>query len=70
MRMAAVHDEIVSDQGKWEWSEMWKKEDWWAIWIGFFILIAGMLVYFPHAGDMKDIIHQAQAKYGEAAGDE
>lgn len=62
-----VHDDIVSDQGKWEWSEMWKKEDWWAIWIGFFILIAGMLVYFPHAGDMKDIIHQAQAKYGKAA---
>ena len=58
-----VHDDIVSDQGKWEWSEMWKTEDWWAIWIGFFILIAGMLVYFPHSGDMKDIIDQAQAKY-------
>jgi uncharacterized membrane protein YadS len=71
MKMAEVqtevHDDIVSDQGKWEWSEMWKTEDWWAIWIGFFILIAGMLVYFPHSGDMKDIIDQAQAKYGEAA---
>ncbi|RLC24697.1 MAG: putative sulfate exporter family transporter [Deltaproteobacteria bacterium] len=58
---------IVVDQGRWEWSEMWKKEDWWAIWIGFFILVAGMLVYFPHSGDMKGIIDKAQAEYGEAA---
>ncbi len=43
----ANKSEIVQDVGKWEWSEMWKKEDWWAIWLGFFILIAGMLVYFP-----------------------
>jgi hypothetical protein len=40
---------IVVDQGRWEWSEMWKKEDWWAIWIGFFILVAAMFIYFPHA---------------------
>jgi len=65
--MVEVKDGIVADQGKWEWSEMWKKEDWWAIWIGFLILVAGMFVYFPHSGDMKDIIDKAQAKYGEAA---
>ncbi len=58
---------IVIDQGKWEWSEMWKKEDWWAIWIGFFILIAAMLVYFPHSGEMRETINKAQAKYGQAA---
>ncbi len=58
---------IVSDVGKWEWSEMWKKEDWWAIWIGFLVLIAGMMIYFPHSGDMKDKILKAEAEYGEAA---
>ena len=58
---------IVVDQGKWEWSEMWKKEDWWAIWIGFFLLVAAMFVYFPHSGEMKEIINKAEAKYGEAA---
>lgn len=63
----AKGNDIVVDQGKWEWSEMWKKEDWWAIWIGFFLLIASMFVYFPHSGDMAEIIKKAQAKYGEEA---
>ncbi len=58
---------IVVDQGKWKWSEIWQKEDWWAIWIGFFILIAGMIIYFPHAGDMRNIINKAEAEYGAAA---
>ena len=38
---------IVVDQGKWEWSEMWKKEDWWAIWIGFFLLVAAVCLFPP-----------------------
>ena len=58
---------IVVDQSKWEWSELWKKEDWWAIWIGFFLLIAAMFIYFPHSGEMKDIINKAQTKYGQDA---
>ena len=59
--------EIVQDVGKWEWSELWKKEDWWAIWLGFAILFAGMLVYFPYAGEMKTKIQSANAKYSVAA---
>ncbi|MCP4718705.1 MAG: putative sulfate exporter family transporter [Desulfobacteraceae bacterium] len=58
---------VVVDQGRWEWSEMWKKEDWWAIWIGFFILAAAMFIYFPHAGEMKEIINKAEVKYGQDA---
>lgn len=65
--MADEKSSVVVDQGKWEWSEMWKKEDWWAIWLGFIILIAGMFVYFPHSGDMKNIINKADAEYGAAA---
>ena len=60
-------NDVVQDAGKWEWSELWKKEDWWAIWLGFIILIAGMVIYFPSSGDMKAKIDAAQAKYGEAA---
>ncbi len=65
--MAESTDTIVVDVGKWEWSELWKKEDWWAIWLGFIILIAGMFIYFPHSGEMKEIITKSEAKYGEAA---
>ncbi len=69
--MSTIHDQveeqIVKDVGKWEWSELWRKEDWWAIWLGFAILILGIVIYFPHAGDMKSKIAEAEAKYGEQA---
>ncbi len=61
------NSQVVKDVGKWEWSEMWKKEDWWAIWLGFAILIAGMLIYFPSAGDMKAKLEKVEAKYAVAA---
>jgi uncharacterized membrane protein YadS len=66
-----IHDQIdqqiVKDVGKWEWSELWRNEDWWAIWLGFLILLAGVVIYFPHSGDMKAKIQEAEAKYGEQA---
>ena len=39
--------DIVVDKGKWEWSELVKKEDWWSIWLGFIILIVGAIMYLP-----------------------
>ena len=62
-----VEQQIVKDVGKWEWSELWKKEDWWAIWLGFLILLAGVVIYFPHSGDMKSKLVEAEAKYGALA---
>ncbi len=59
--------DIVRDVGKWEWSELWTKEDWWAVWLGFFILLLGIVFYFPSSGDMKVKVEAAQAKYGQAA---
>ena len=59
--------DVVKDVGRWEWSELWKKEDWWAIWLGFLILLAGIIVYFPHATNMKAKIQAAEAKYAEQA---
>ncbi|MDM8543214.1 putative sulfate exporter family transporter [Desulfococcaceae bacterium HSG9] len=58
---------IVKDVGKWEWSELWKKEDWWAVWLGFFLLIAGIMVYFPHTGEMQAKLQKVEAQYSEQA---
>ena len=40
-------DQVVVDAGKDSFSDLWKKEDYWAIWLGFFILILGIIIYFP-----------------------
>ena len=59
--------QVVVDVGRWEWSEMWKKEDWWAIWLGFFILLMGVIIYFPTSGDLKGKLDEIEAKYGQEA---
>lgn len=33
--------------GKTNWSSLWKKEDWWAVWVGFFILLLGIARWLP-----------------------
>ncbi len=39
--------DVVSDKGKGGISDLWTKEDYWAIWLGFAILLVGALIYFP-----------------------
>ncbi len=63
----AGNSEVVKDVGRWEWSELIRKEDWWAIWLGFAILIAGMLAYFPSTGDMKAKLDKIHAQYADDA---
>ena len=63
----AGNSEIVKDVGRWQWSELIRKEDWWAIWLGFAILIAGMLAYFPSTGDMKAKLDKIHAQYADDA---
>ena len=41
------NSEVVVDKGKWEWSELYKKEDWLAIWLGFIILAVGLMIFLP-----------------------
>lgn len=54
-------DEVVVQRGKWEWSEMWKKEDWWAIWLAAIILIVGLIIFLPRPPeDMDAKIAKAQ----------
>ena len=55
-------DQVVTDQSKGSFSDLWKKEDYWAIWLGFFILILGMIIYFPSGPEgYRDKIAKANA---------
>lgn len=47
MNEEAGGNDVVMDRGKGSTSDLWKKEDYWAIWLGFFILILGIILYFP-----------------------
>ncbi|MCW7755261.1 YeiH family protein [Desulfobotulus sp. H1] len=53
--------EYVVDQARWEWSELYKKEDWWAIWLGIIILVVGLIIFLPRPpADMDQKITQSQ----------
>ncbi len=42
----AQEDSIVIDHGQSRWSDLWKKEDFLAIWLGFAIILVSMAAYF------------------------
>ncbi len=41
------NSEVVIDVARSSISDLWKKEDYWAIWLGFIILAFGILFFFP-----------------------
>jgi len=54
--------QIVIDKATSSWSDLWKKEDYWAIWLGFAMLVIGILVYFNNPpADMNRKIEEANA---------
>lgn len=54
--------EVVVDSESGQWSDLWKKEDYWAIWLGFLILIVGLIIYLPRGpADMKEKVDKANA---------
>ena len=53
---------VVTCQVKSGFSDFWKLEDYWAIWLGFFLLIIGIVIYFPRAPvNMQETITSANA---------
>jgi uncharacterized membrane protein YadS len=53
-------EEVVADHARTQLSDLWKKEDYWAIWLGFMILVVGLLIFLPRPpADMQTNI----AKY-------
>jgi uncharacterized membrane protein YadS len=52
--------DVIIDRGKSSISDLWKKEDYWAIWLGFALLLAGLIIYFNNApAGMEDKIAKA-----------
>ncbi len=43
----AESQDVVTDRGSARWSDLWKKEDYWAIWLGIVVLVAGLLIFLP-----------------------
>lgn len=55
-------DNVVIDRATGKLSDLWKKEDYWAIWLGFFMLLVGIVIYFNNApADMNTKIAKANA---------
>jgi len=54
--------EVVVDKATSSWSDLWKKEDYWAIWLGFLILVVGSIIYFNNKPvEMNEKFIQANA---------
>ena len=47
--MSQTNTDVVVDDGRAKWSDLWKKEDYWAIWIGFLLLAIGAYLYISQA---------------------
>jgi uncharacterized membrane protein YadS len=55
-------DQVVLDRGSSKLSDLWQKEDYWAIWLGIVILILGLIIYLPQKPEgMQEKINQANA---------
>ncbi|GAB4388976.1 MAG: putative sulfate exporter family transporter [Thermodesulfovibrionales bacterium] len=53
---------VVTDRGESKLSDLWKKEDYWAIWLGFMLLVIGMIIYLPRPPEkLHERITQANA---------
>ncbi|MHC5040020.1 MAG: YeiH family protein, partial [Planctomycetota bacterium] len=51
-----------TEPGKSRFSDLWKKEDYWAIWLGFLLLMAGVVIYLPRGPKgMKETVFRAEA---------
>lgn len=58
----AEKDGIVVDSSAARWSDLWKKEDYWAIWLGFALLIFSICIYINGApAEWRQTIAQSNA---------
>jgi len=48
LKSKAEPDFVVIDSGKTSLRDLYTKEDWMAVWMGFFLLIVGLLIYLPN----------------------
>ncbi|WP_165066690.1 putative sulfate exporter family transporter [Desulfovibrio sp. ZJ200] len=51
--MTSDSPDIVVDRSKAQWSDLWLKEDYWAIWIGLILLLVGTALVFSNKGELE-----------------
>ena len=60
--MANENNNVVIDRAQSHWSDLWKKEDYWAIWLGFALLIAAICIFINGApASYKETIDKSNA---------
>ena len=60
--MANESSNVVVDRAQSHWSDLWKKEDYWAIWLGFALLIAAICIFINGApASYKETIDKSNA---------
>ena len=60
--MANENSNVVVDRAQSHWSDLWKKEDYWAIWLGFALLIAAICIFINGApASYKETIDKSNA---------
>lgn len=65
----AQQSDIVVDRATSSFSDLWKKEDYWAIWLGFLILAVGLVIYLNNKPkDMDEVFAKADVVMQEEAG--
>ena len=63
----AEPDYVVIDSGKTTLKDLYKKEDWMAVWMGFLLLIIGLLIYLPRPPEKAAEIPKYNATMKEEA---
>ena len=46
--------QTITDEGGSKWSDLWTKEDYWAIWLGFLLIVVGALIFLPRPPEGMD----------------
>ncbi len=58
--MSDSKNDVVVDRGKSQWSDLWKKEDYWAIWIGFFCMAVAIFLVFNGRPNLESRYNEYQ----------
>ncbi|MCA9041750.1 MAG: hypothetical protein KDA65_15460, partial [Planctomycetaceae bacterium] len=60
------NNDIVTSTGQTSWSDLYRKEDWWAIWLGAIILTVGFLaVYVARPEDVSEQVAKIESLRSE-----
>ncbi|GFM36778.1 YeiH family protein [Desulfovibrio psychrotolerans] len=61
--MSQQESSVVVDKAQSSWSDLWTKEDYWAIWLGFFLIALSFFLYFNFTpvGEFKEKIAKSNA---------